>query len=254
MNFNSKILKISIVIALIFMIIPIVAAEDTAADSVYTEEQSIDDVNVVQAQDEINDDVLAADDDLNDYFLDDVDLDDEDEEENGDEYLDGVDEEEASADLEIVSYVTPQKLKVGDYAVFSFVVYNNGPDMASNVVAYANIYKGDVLFISYFCSHGVYDSYTGVWDIGDLESGEYATLNVLGQVLSDTQIVTIASVMSDTPDPDESNNYYLDYINVESDSVDVAAETETLPATGNPILMVLLAVLTMVGVTVGRRK
>lgn len=37
MNFNSKILKISIVIALILMLIPIVAAED-ADDAVYAED------------------------------------------------------------------------------------------------------------------------------------------------------------------------------------------------------------------------
>lgn len=257
MNFNSKILKVSIVIALVLMLIPIVAAEDTT-DSVYAEEQSIDDV-AVQAQDEITDDSLLVQEDqdeLSDDDLEDEDLglDDEDEELTDDETEDvdvtGI--EDSSADLEIVSFVTPKKVKVGDYAIFTFMVYNHGPDTARTVQAYANIFKGDVLFISYSTTHGLYDSYSGLWDIGDLEDGEYATLMVLGKILSDAPIITMAYVTSDTPDPDESNNYFIDVIYVEGESV--AAETETLPATGNPILMALLAVLAMVGVTVGRKK
>lgn len=261
MNFNSKILKISIVIALILMLIPIVAAED-ADDAVYAEDQSIDEVGVIETQDDISDEVLTQEDsevisqDAGDEEL---------AEEDGGEYddLEGfepfvsvpdeVDIEEASADLEIVSYVTPGNLKVGDTAIFTFIVYNHGPDVAKNVVAYANVLKGDVLYLSSICEQGVYDSYTGVWAIGDIEPGDYVTLMVFGKVLSDADIVTMAYVTSDTPDPDESNNFYVDIIPVEKSGNAYSAESKKMPATGNPVLMVLLAALTIVGVTVRKR-
>lgn len=260
MNFNSKILKVSIVIALVLMLIPIAAAED-ASDVVYSQDQSIDEVSVIETQDDISEDVLTQED--SDIIS--VDADDEKIAESGEEgeyspeYEPFVsvpldDEiEDASADLEIVSFVTPGKLKVGDTAIFTFMVYNNGPDTARNVVAYANILKGDVLYISSICDKGVYDSYTGVWAIGDLESGDYAMLLVLGKVLSDEEIVTLTYVTSDTPDPDESNNFYIDIIPVEKSANAYSAESVKLPATGNPVLMVLLALLTIIGVTVRKR-
>lgn len=271
MNFNSKMLKISIVIALVFMLIPIVAAED-ATDSAYAQDQSIDESSVIQSQDEISEDTLTQEvqsdivtqDSSEDDLLGAEDSTDDDSlgnESGGYEdyspYYDPfisvpIEDYDSSADLKIVSIVTPQKLKVGDYAIFTFLVTNKGPDMAKNVVAYANVLKGDVLYISSYCSKGIYDSYTGVWRIGDLESGDYAVLMVLGKVLTANPIYTVAYVTSATPDPDESNNYFMDIIDVEGGN-DYAAESKTLPATGNPIVMVLLAVLTIVGVTVVKR-
>lgn len=235
------------------MLFPIVAAEDVS-DSVYGEE--IDENIVIQSQDDITDDNLLSDEESDDVIeeSDDDLLEDEDSED--DEYLDDssvdVSQDDLSADLEITSFVTPDKLKVGDYAIFTFVVTNYGPDKATNVVAYANILKGDVLYISSTCDKGVYDSYKGIWVIGDLEAGESAMLLVFGKVLSDAQIITMAYVTSDTPDPDTLNNLYMDVIDVESDN-SVAAEKEKLPATGNPILMAILAVLAMAGVSLGRR-
>lgn len=261
MNFDSRIFKISIVIALVFMLIPIAAAED-ATDSVYAEEQGIEEVNAIETQD---DNILAQDqsgDIVGESALEDDLLGDEEDAEDDDYEYDSeydpfisvpVDDiEESSADLEIKSIVVPQKLKVGDFAIFTFVVTNNGPDTAKNVVAFANVLKGDVLYISHSATQGSYNSYSGFWTIGDLEAGDSVMLMVLGKVVSDAQIVTIAYVISDTPDPDESNNNYSEIINVESEHT-VAAESEALPATGNPIVMAFLAILAIVGVTAGRK-
>lgn len=269
MNFNSRILKISIVIALVLMLIPIAAAED-ATDSAYAQDQSIES-DAVQSQDEISEDVLAQDDQSDVIALDstaeddllaveDSDDDTSDDEDYGDaeDYLPDdfpsvtAPSDDSSADLEIYSYVTPEKPKVGEIALFTFVVTNNGPDTATNVLAYANIYKGEVLYLYSICDKGEYDSYTGIWDIGDLESGETAILVVWGKVLTADPIYVVSYVTSETPDPDESNNFYLDIVTVEGES-EAVAEGKTLPATGNPILMVLLAALTMVGVTLGKR-
>ncbi|WP_298522103.1 DUF11 domain-containing protein [uncultured Methanobrevibacter sp.] len=261
MNFNSRILKISIVIALIFMLIPIVAAEDST-DSVYAEDAGIDEINAIEAQDDMEDTVLLQEesDDIVGDSDDDL-LDDEEEPTEGDydselEPFVSVpveDDDESSADLQIRSFVVPSKLKVGDYAIFTFIVTNNGPDMAENVVAYANVVRGDVLYISSSCNKGEYNSYTGVWDIGDLDAGDYAMLLVLGRVLTDEPITTLAYVNADTFDPDYSNNSFRETLYVESENSG-AAEVQKMPATGNPVVMAILAVLAIVGVTVGRRN
>ncbi len=265
MNFNSKILKVSIVIALVLILIPIAAAED-ASSSVYGQDQGIDESVAIESQGEITDDalgldvqsdVIAADSENgetvnqgeNELLGDEENPEDDEYAPEEDDSSDGSDED--SADLSVDSFVTPQKLKVGDYAIFTFVVTNNGPGVARNVVAYANLIEGDVLYISSYCDQGEYNSYTGIWEIGDLESGESVMLMVLGKVLSTTPLVTEIYVTSDTPDPDESNNIYYEFTLVEGENQ--YEQAETLPATGNPILMVLLAALTMVGVTISKR-
>ena len=261
MNFNSKILKFSIVIALIFMLVPIVAAEDST-DSVYAQDESIEENNVIQFPDEMSDSPLTEDkseDIVGDSNDDDLLGAGDENNEDGDDLSSLVGpvisspQNEHGADLQITSFVLPKKLNVGEYALFYFVVANKGPDKATNVVAYANIYKGDVLYISSSCEKGTYDSYTGIWKIGDLESGKDVILLVIGKVLSDAPITTIAYVTSDTSDPDTSNNYYIDNITVESKNTVAAGETKTLPATGNPVIMAILAVLAIVGVSIGRR-
>ena len=252
MNFNSGILKVSIVMALVFMLIPIAAAED----------QSIDEVSVIETHDDVSGDVLAQE--SGDVISEDGGDDKTAESSGGGEeysteyepFISVPEEEdlyETSADLEIVSYVTPENPKVGDTAVFTFIVYNHGPDVAANVVAYANVVKGDVLYLSSMCEQGVYDPSTGVWEIGDIEPDDYVMLTVYGRVVSDEKIVTMAYVTSDTPDPEESDNYYTEEISVEKSGNYYASESEKLPVAGNPVIMALLAFLAMAGVTLKKR-
>ena len=242
MKFNSKTFKIFIAIALVFMLIPIAAADNDADcvygdanDEVLGQEILSDDIDGDSSEDESSDDEDIEDDEIED-----------------EPFVSVPEEGDENADLQIVSFAEPERLRVGDTAAFTFIVTNNGPDTAVNVVAYANTLRGDVLYVSSMCDKGVYDPYTGVWEIGDLECGESAMLVVIGKVLSGNQIITMAYVTSDTPDPDESDNIFYDTIEVEG-KMDNAEEAEKLPAAGNPILMALLALFAMIGAAAGKR-
>ena len=252
MNLKSNILKIGVVIALIMMLIPVVAAEDVD-NTAYAE--SVDGTDVisedVDGTDELAADDDAAADDTEDDTGDGTEDETDDETDEEDVYVDA--EAEGSADLQI-SVITPQnKAQVGDLTSFGIIVYNNGPDTATNVLVRATLISGNIYILSTVPTQGEAMVYDGVlyWYVGDLAPGEYAYLAVAGLVLSDKDIFILATVTSDTPDPDESNNIAFGFIDV----VDAAEEpvSEELPATGNPIAMALLALLSVVGISLRRK-
>ena len=251
MNLKSNILKIGVVIALIFMLIPVIAAEDVD-DSVYAE--NVDEgTDAVSEGISVTDELAVDEDDAGDDVAEDETEDEEiDEDDAGDDIeVDGAAEE--SADLQI-SVITPKtKVQVGDLAAFGIIVYNNGPDTASNVMVRATLLSGSIYILSTQPTQGQAVLYGGVlyWYVGDLDPGEFAYLPIVGIVTSDKDIFLVATVTSDTPDPDESNNIAFGFIDV----VDAQEEApvEELPATGNPIVMALLAVLAVVGVSLRRK-
>ena len=277
MNLKSNILKISVVIALIFILVPVIAAEDVD-DSVYTESadvsvtEAIDDSVYTEAID-YTDELSESDDNLNENLGDDTaadatndennenlgddtaaDATDDENNEEQDETEDNADENddfsvdaygEKSADLE-VSVITPyKKVHVGDITVLGIFVKNNGPDAASNVIVRAKLLSGNMHILAGFPSKGYYVIYQGVlyWYVGDLDAGENATLPIVGQVLSEEDIILVASVTSDTPDPDLSNNIAVGFIDV------VPESSQVMHATGNPIVLALLALLSVVGIS-----
>ena len=225
------------------MLIPIVAAQETD-DSVLTADSSSD---IIQSQENVAENVVGVEDQSDDNTI----------SEDDDDLSNSVDVTstgESSADLEIVSYTTPNKLKVGDDFEMAFVVYNHGPDKAENVVAFAGIIEGDIVWESFINDKGNYDPVTGIWDIGDLENEDSATLIIFGYVVSDTPIVVYSNVTSDTPDADESNNEHFEDVFVEDiNDGSVSKDASALHATGNPVLMAILALLAIVGVSLKRK-
>ena len=251
MNLKSSILKIAVVIALICMLVPVIAAEDVD-DSVYAE--SVDEgTDAVSQGVSVTDELAVDEDDAGDDVA---------EDETGDEEIDEDDvgddiEVDAQADGEAdlqISVITPKtQVQVGDLAAFGIIVYNNGPDTATNVMVRATLLSGNIYLLSTEPTQGEAVLYDGVlyWYVGDLGPGEFAYLPIVGIVLSNQDILLVATVTSDTPDPDESNNMAFGFIDV----VDAQEEApvEELPATGNPIVMALLAVLAVVGVSLRRK-
>lgn len=259
MNLKSNILKIGVVIALIIMLIPVVAAEDVD-DSAYAE-------SVDQSTDVISEDVSEANDELTADSQDDLAADEDDEtEEDGDEALtateeddtgatdddadDVFDDEEQSADLQITVINPDKQLQVGDIAKFGIFVNNNGPDKASNVVVRAILLSGKLDLLALIPSQGELFMYNGTlyWNVGDLDAGQYAFLGIVGQVLTNEDVILMATVISDTPDPDLSNNIAFGIIDVVS-----AEAADEMPATGNPIALAMLALLSVVGISLRRR-
>lgn len=251
MNLKSNILKIGVVIALICMLIPVIAAEDVddsaVADAVNDDVVSED---ITQDDDELSED---ADEDLEE---DDENLDEEYEEEI-DELDDGADValKGESADLEVTVISDVSKADVGDLVKFGIMVYNDGPDTAYNVIVANGFISGDVKILSGKVSQGVFNPKTGIWHVGDLAPGEFALMTMVGEVLSNEDICLITVATSDTPDPNLANNIVKLIIEVggDAESGDEAASSD-LPATGNPIVMMLLALLAIVGLSLKRKS
>ena len=258
MNLKSNILKISIVIAIIIMLIPAIAAEDSD-DSAAVDDSTVESIEV----DETSDDDVQSD-ELTDEAEDDEIIEDQIDEiaAGGDDegyaaagelpaYEDIVPPYSPSADIGVLVIPSVQKVKVGEDVIWAVAVYNNGPDTAKNVFARIGLLEGDVAYITSLATMGTYYPFLGIWDVGDLAKDEYAILYIIGNVLSDHQAVLAANVTSDTPDPNPENNFDLGFVEIESD--EPASEPSTLPATGNPIAMVLWALISMVGVSFGRK-
>ena len=152
------------------------------------------------------------------------------------------------ADLMLIKVADKDSVKVGEIVEFTIVVINLGPDTAINTRAYDILPKG-LKFINYTATIGTYDNNTGKWDIGDLGCGEGAILNIVAKALVAGKHVNEAYVESDTYDPDTSNNYD----NATVDVVEDVPEIPTLHPTGNPFVMVLLALFAIVGINVRRK-
>uniref|UniRef100_UPI003864E4F6 DUF11 domain-containing protein n=1 Tax=Methanobrevibacter sp. TaxID=66852 RepID=UPI003864E4F6 len=155
------------------------------------------------------------------------------------------------ADLVLTKDVNTQRVVVGDKVTFTIVVNNLGPDVAVNTRAYDVLPEG-LKLISFKASRGTYDPETGVWTIGDLKMGERASLTIVAEALITGVIVNEAYVESDTYDPNMTNNYDNATVIVEEPSQPPVPPLLKHP-TGNPIVMVVLSLLSVLGVTLRRK-
>ena len=112
--------------------------------------------------------------------------------------------------------------------------------------------------LSYNASKGSFDSVAGVWTIGNMENGEIATLIIETIVNGTGTIINEARVISDTYDPNMTNNYDFDSVVVEEvpnvePPVVPQKSSDATPATGNPLIMLLMALIAL-GTGALRRK
>lgn len=251
--------------AVVIMILPAIAAEDVSQD----------DTEAVSASDDVAVTVTETD-DASDSGSDDEIADETEEGEAAGETTtanavpapSGFLMDLPSADLAVE--VTPeyQTAKAGDLVSWIVTFMNYGPDEAENTIANINILKGDIFYLGAICSYfnpflmdepqivdsdifdQLYNPVTGEFDIGTMLPGDIISVYVTGLALSDGEAILGAKITSDTYDPDLSNNVAFGYVNYAGEA---AAAEKTLPATGNPIVMVLLALISIVGVTFSRK-
>jgi hypothetical protein len=274
LNFKSNMLKILVVFALILMIIPAIAAEDTAQD----DEAAAD-----------SDDAVLTESGADDSSETSTDTDDELEAEDATELEEGQAAGEPAAavgalvpapsgfmmDLpaaDLAVKVTPeyQTAQAGDLVVWATDFVNFGPDVAEDVIGQVGLLQGNIAFYDAFATYFnalngmtepvsipndylalIFDPITGIINLGDMAPGDVITLYIAGVALDDGQAIFAASIHSDTTyDPNPSNNVDFGYVNYAGEA---AAAEETLPAAGNPIAMALLALISIVGLTFGRR-
>ncbi|WP_292750273.1 Cna B-type domain-containing protein, partial [Methanobrevibacter sp.] len=158
------------------------------------------------------------------------------------------------ADLMLIKNVDKANAKVGDNITFEIVVTNLGPDDAINSRAY-DVLPDGLKFISCNVTMGSYDPETGIWTIGDLRKGDTVSLIIVAQALRTGHFVNEAYVVSDTYDPDLSNNNDTADVTVEDVPEPPEPPVTTLQKhpTGNPLVIVVLALLAIVGVTLRRK-
>ena len=100
----------------------------------------------------------------------------------------------------------------GQIVTWAIIVGNNGSDTASNVRATDILPKS---LISFNATKGSFDSNNSVWIIGDMEYDEVVILIIDTMVNGTGTIINEARVVSDTYDPNMTNNYGFDVIVIE---------------------------------------
>ena len=174
-----------------------------------------------------------------------------------------------SADLELIKASDKQKVKVGETFIWTIIVINHGPDRAKGVIVEEMLDTESYELIAYKASKGTFNVDDGEWLIGDMENGETVTLQIMVKALVEGEVENYASVDSDTPDPNPDNNEDSSTVVIVKDGGDdnpddpndpstpkgptPKGSTPTMHATGNPIFVVLLALLSIVGVTLRRK-
>ena len=112
----------------------------------------------------------------------------------------------SSSDLSLTKATTGSGSGVGTNASFTVTVTNAGPSDATNVAVRDQLPAG-LTYVSSTPSAGAYNSGTGVWAVGTLQSGASATLQLVARVDALGNITNTAQVSaSDQPDPDSAPN------------------------------------------------
>ncbi len=142
-----------------------------------------------------------------------------------------------SADLTVDTEVLDE---TGGVITWGVYVYNNGPDTAQNTIVY-NLVSDNLIAFDYLASQGAFDYDYCFWEVGNLAAGEEALMYLYTLVLGDGPHFNKVIVSSDTHDSDLSNNHDISSSEYENNSV--SATEKTLPKTGNPLVLALMALM-----------
>ena len=114
---------------------------------------------------------------------------------------------QGSADLTIAKSVDQQHAVVGENVTYTITVFNHGPNAAANAGVIDSLPSG-VRFVSASPSSGTCANNSGTVDcsLGDLPSGTGASVTLVVAPTAAGSLTNRASVASDTPDPNTSNN------------------------------------------------
>ena len=172
-------------------------------------------------------------------------------------------------DLEIHIVADKSEIYVGDNVVYTVTVINNGPSDAINTIA--NVLIPNALSIlSYNATKGTFDITSGKWSIGNLTNGEKVVLTFVAKALNEGNSTVYVNVTSETFEVIMENNY--DNVTVKvlkkaspigpdkpvypdgSSSDNEGGKSVNLPNTGNPLVMLLLCILSVIFVGSRKRK
>ena len=172
-------------------------------------------------------------------------------------------------DLEIHIVADKSEIYVGDNIVYTVTVINNGPSDAINTIA--NILIPNALSIlSYNATKGTFDITSGNWSIGNLTNGEKVVLTFVAKALNEGNSTVYVNVTSETFEVILENNYDNVTVKVLKKAAPIGPDKQVhpdgsysdnecgksvnLPNTGNPIVMLLLCILSVIFVGSRKRK
>jgi uncharacterized repeat protein (TIGR01451 family) len=152
---------------------------------------------------------------------------------------------EAAADLAVEKTVDDPLPKEGGTITYTVTLTNQGPGPATGV-SVADSLPAGVTYASDVPSHGSYASGTGVWTVGTLGGGAFATLQITATVnagTADSTITNHASVAAaDQIDPNTGNDH--DSVAVFVPAVDIALEKsvdDPAPPEGGTVVYTITA-------------
>ncbi|CEL25012.1 nidogen-like domain-containing protein [Methanobacterium formicicum] len=120
----------------------------------------------------------------------------------------------ADADVQVNQTVNNSQPNLNDNITLNTTVTNNGPDIATGVQVTNKLPSG-LTYKGYTASQGTYDAVTGIWYVGNLNSGQLATLFINATVNQTGTIQTIANKTSENVnDPQLDNNMQEVVLNV----------------------------------------
>ena len=115
---------------------------------------------------------------------------------------------EKSADLSITKTSDVQQVMVGDIVIYTLFVKNNGPSDAEDVTI-ADILPSELENAEFSIDNGTtWTTWNNYYDITFFEAGSQMSILIRGIIAQNAvrQITNKATVDSETPDPDSSNN------------------------------------------------
>ena len=131
-----------------------------------------------------------------------------------------------ASDLDVEKTVDDSQPEYGDYVYWTIVVTNSGPDIAHNVIVQDKLPTG-LVYIS-DDSEGEYDHQTGMWNVGILDVGEEASIEICTLVNKTGVLVNKVNVTALEYDYDLENNQ-----DNESVEVEPSADIEVIKSVNN---------------------
>lgn len=137
-----------------------------------------------------------------------------------------------SANLKALKIVSAEAATVGDNLTYTMGVINNGPETAYGVRLTDELPEG-CTFISAAESTGTHtvSNELVVFDTGTIDPGGSAQMQIIAQASAPGQLVNLATVSSDSNDPDASDDVATATTSVSAPPADLSI-TKTAPTTG----------------------
>ena len=144
---------------------------------------------------------------------------------------------ENSADLSIIKTSAPNPVQPGGVLTYTLTIFNAGPSPAVNTVLTDHV-PSVLTNVEYSLDGGLtWQPWTGTLNLGTPLAGSSITVLIRGTVSPSASgsIVNTATVLSDTPDPDPSNNTYTNTTEIASAAVaDISVIKSGQPVTVTP--------------------